>query len=130
MVTPATRPGAGVRQRRAAVGSTTAATGAAAALVVLVVAQLEEPDQPDDQRADVEYAQPDHEDPARQRHSLANTTSVSPHVKSVLKPRRDRAHQTGCWCTIRRRRGPTGWSRPSPSIRPPAGAPGGRRARR
>ena len=108
MVTPAARPGAGVGQRRAAVGSAATATaGAAAALVVLVVAQLEEPDQPDDQRADVEYAQPDHEDPARQRHSTANTTSVSPLVKSVLTPRRDRAHQTGCWCTIRRPSGPS-----------------------
>jgi len=48
MVTPATRPGPGVGQRRAAVGSAAAATVAAAAFVVLVVAQLEEPDQPDD----------------------------------------------------------------------------------
>ena len=108
MVAPAVRPGAGVGQRRAAVGSAaTAATGAAAALVVLVVAQLEEPDQPDDERADVEYAQPDHEDPARQRHSTANTTSVSPLVKSVSTRRRDRARPTGCSCTIRRPPGPS-----------------------
>jgi hypothetical protein len=69
MVTTPTRPGAGVGQRGAAVGPAATAAGAATALVVLVVAQLEEPDQPDDQRADVEHAQPDHEDPARQRHS-------------------------------------------------------------
>ena len=60
MVTPATRPGSGVGQGRAAVGPAATTAGATATLVVLVVAQLEEPHQPDDERADVELAQPDH----------------------------------------------------------------------
>ena len=76
MVTPATRPGSRVGQRRAAAGAAATTAGAAAALVVLVVAQLEEPDQPDDQRADVKDAQPDHEDPSGQRHLVANATSL------------------------------------------------------
>jgi hypothetical protein len=63
-------PRVGVRERRSAVGIPAAAraAGAAAALVVLVVALAEEPDQPHDERADVEDAQPDHEDPPGQRH--------------------------------------------------------------
>src|SRR4051812_28942530 len=106
MVTTATRPGAGVGQGRTAVGPTATAAGAAAALVVLVVAQLEEPHQPDDERADVEHAQPDHEDPARQRHYGAETTSVWSLVGFELRPRRDRARRTARWCTARRPTGP------------------------
>jgi hypothetical protein len=36
---------------------------------VVVIAEAEEPDQPDDQQADVEHAQPDHEDPPLRGHS-------------------------------------------------------------
>ena len=84
MVTPAPRPGPRVGQGRAAVRPAARATRAAAAIVVAVVAQLEEPHQPDDQRADVEHAQPDHEDPARQRHCTVDSTSVAPHVKGRM----------------------------------------------
>src|SRR5947209_8657976 len=41
-----------------------AATGAVVARRVVVVAQAEEPDEPHDQQADVEYAEADHEDPS------------------------------------------------------------------
>ena len=71
MVTAPTRPWIGVGQGRAVGSAIGAAPATAAALVVLVVAKLEEPDQPDDQRADVEHAQPDHEDPTGQRHLRA-----------------------------------------------------------
>jgi hypothetical protein len=70
MVAAALGPRIGVRERGPAVGIPAAAgtAGPAAALVVLVVALAEEPDQPHDERADVEDAQPDHEDPPGQRH--------------------------------------------------------------
>src|SRR4051794_21887811 len=73
MVAAPLGPRVGVGEGRAAVGIPAAAgpAGAAAAVIVLVVALAEEPDQPDDQRADVEDAQPDHEDPPGQRHEGA-----------------------------------------------------------
>jgi hypothetical protein len=71
-------PRVGVRERRPTIGivTTAGATRSAAAFVVLVVALAEEPDQPHDERADVEDAQSDHEDPPGQRHSEADPTPV------------------------------------------------------
>src|SRR3954468_9566448 len=71
VVAAALGPRVGVGEGRPAVRIPAAAGTArpAAALVVLVVALAEEPDQPHDQRADVEDAQPDHENPSGQRHS-------------------------------------------------------------
>src|SRR4051812_2550442 len=45
-----------------------APTAVVAARIVVVLAQPEEPDQPDDQQADVEDAEADHEDPALSGH--------------------------------------------------------------
>jgi hypothetical protein len=69
-------PRVGVRERRSALGIPAAAgpAGPTAALVVLVVALAEEPDQPHDERANVEDAQPDHEDPPGQRHYETDST--------------------------------------------------------
>jgi hypothetical protein len=77
MVAAPPGPRIGVGERRPAVRIATAPrpTGPAA-LVVLVVALAEEPDQPHDERADVEDAQPDHEDPPGQRHYEVDPTPV------------------------------------------------------
>jgi hypothetical protein len=77
MVTPAPRPRIRVRKGRTVVWTPPRTAATAAALVVLVVAELEEPHQPHDERADVEHAQPDHEDPASQRHRTTETTPAA-----------------------------------------------------
>jgi hypothetical protein len=51
-------------------------------LVVVVIAQTEEPDQPEDQQADVENAESDHEDPA----FGADTSDRSSDRASVQRP--------------------------------------------
>ena len=78
VVAPARRPRVGVRPgeleaalrtaRRIGPRHVPARAAVIARVALVVVAQLEEPDQPDDERADVEDAQPDHEDPSLQRH--------------------------------------------------------------
>src|SRR3954470_18807296 len=80
-------------------------------VTVVVVAQPEEPDQPDDQRADVEYAQPDHEDPSLQRHGTVQANSLANQVKTEARPRSN----GGRW------RGAAGGpdARPPPTTRPP-----------
>jgi hypothetical protein len=78
VIAPPLGPWVGVGERWPAVRIAAAPgpAGPAAALVVLVVALAEEPDQPHDERADVEDAQPDHEDPSGQRHCDPDPTPV------------------------------------------------------
>jgi hypothetical protein len=78
VVTTALGPRIGVWERRTAGGIAAPAgpAGPAAAVIVFVVALVEEPDQPQHERADVEDAQPDHEDPPGQCHYKPDPTPV------------------------------------------------------
>ncbi len=54
---------------RSAPGALTAATAVLTGRVVPVVSQTEEPDQPDDEQAHVQHAEPHHEDPPFRAHA-------------------------------------------------------------
>ena len=84
----------------------------------------EEPHQPHDERADVEHAQPDHEDPARQRHARREIYLCGSLAASGSTPRRARARRTARSCTGRP---PTGPARVVASIA--IHSPSGRRSR-
>ena len=70
---PSGKPNAVARRVRSVLGPRTRALATAAVVsgrLVAVVAQAEEPDEPGDQQADVEYAEADHEDPPLGGHRL------------------------------------------------------------